>query len=1107
MRFGKCHGTTGCSSKACHRQSEYVVEDMPLFIDPNALPVYEGFYIAVYDPWLIFLSVIAAIVTSYGALRVSTGIQTTKRLSDRVVILGIGSGSLGGGIWSMHFVGMLAFSLPCGVNYDLVTTLVSMFPGVLAAGIALHIISRPTIHWRMILAGGLLLGLGIGTMHYTGMAALRMDAVLLYHPLRFALSIVVAVLLAAVALAIPFMGRRWLPTSSALPDLLGAVVMGGAISGMHYTAMGAAYFVQGSGTTITGDGLNPGVLAAVIVVVSGLVVGGVILGLVAYRYRDLSLTLSAANERLREISTAFDTTIESVMITGPDGKIRSVNPAFCRITGFSEPEVKGQNPRFLKSGLQSHEYYERMWFEITTKGHWQGEIWNRRKSGEVYPQWLTISTVKDKSEKVQSYVAVASDISAIKRSQEELNCLLYHNKAILNSAGEGIIGISNQGEVAFVNPAASAMLGWSETDMIGLNAHATIHHTHADGTPFPVAACPMAAVFADGKMRNVGNDFLWRKDGTGFPVEYTVAPVINSGLIDGTVVVFRDTTERQRNESKMKLAAWVFEFSPEGIVIVDRRRHILTANHAFLAAFNYTMEDLEGRRPTFLFSGATDRPHQRQFLRTLGERGTWEAEVVAVRKTGAIFPAWLKISAFRGTDGCVSHYVGAISDMSEAKSAQEQIEYLSRYDPLTALPNMVMMKNYFDMARDSSAQSGNSMALIYCDLDNFKHINDTLGHNSGDDLLKEIANRLKGCVAIGTGDIVCRSGGDEFVILLIDVPDWEAVNASIYAMRAVVSVPVQLGRHPISVTASIGISRYPEDGQTFDLLLQKADAAAYHAKKAGRNTARLFEATMIDHATERLTMKNDLRLAIERNEFLIHYQPLVDLESRRIVGAEALLRWQSPEHGFVPPVRFIPIAEESGLIVPIGEWVLRQVCCQGKIWRDAGYPDLRLAVNISAIQLHGPNFVDDVKNLVANSGFPPGWLELELTESVLISEADHTINIINELKEFGIKFAIDDFGTGYSCLSYLHNIMADKLKIDRSFVKDLGCKIGADTIITTIINMANTMGMTTLAEGVETEEQAYLLRQYGCKDVQGYFFGRPVPTKQFSQMIDERRAA
>jgi EAL domain-containing protein (putative c-di-GMP-specific phosphodiesterase class I) len=372
-------------------------------------------------------------------------------------------------------------------------------------------------------------------------------------------------------------------------------------------------------------------------------------------------------------------------------------------------------------------------------------------------------------------------------------------------------------------------------------------------------------------------------------------------------------------------------------------------------------------------------------------------------------------------------------------------------------------------------------------------------------LLRELANRLKGCVAIGTGDIVCRVGGDQFLILLVDVPTWEAVYASIYAMRAVVSVSVQLGRHPVSVTASFGISRYPDDGQTFELLFQK-DAAVYHAKQAGRNTARQFEPAMFDYATERLTLKNGLRLALERDEFIIHYQPLVDLISGRIIGAEALLRWQSPEHGMIPPGRFIPIAEETGLIVPIGQWVLRQVCRQGRAWRDGGFLNLRLAVNISVIQLHSPGFVEMVIQEVADSGLPPEWLELELTESVLISEVDHTLDVINQLKRLGIGIAIDDFGTGYSCLAYLHKLKTDKLKIDRSFVMDMAADAESDAIVTTIIEMARTLNMTTLAEGVETAEQAERLKRYGCKEVQGYLFGHPVAADQFGRLMGDQQA-
>ena len=575
------------------------------------------------------------------------------------------------------------------------------------------------------------------------------------------------------------------------------------------------------------------------------------------------------------------------------------------------------------------------------------------------------------------------------------------------------------------------------------------------------------------------------------------------GEVEAREAMSAERQARRETEQRLlrsaELAARVFESSPDGIVITDRRFRILSANPAFLALFRYAMPETRGRNPGFLLSNPADRMPLRQALRALHVHGSWEDEAVAVRKGGDIFPVWLRITADRDAAGRADHYIGIVSDMTEARSAQDRIDYLSRYDILTALPNIRMMRDYFDMATRAPAPKG--MALVVGNLDNFKHINDTLGHAAGDELLREIAKRLKGCVAIGTGDVVSRNAGDEFLILLVDAPTQESVNASVYAMRAVVSVPMQLGKQSVSVTASFGISRYPDDGDAFDTLFRKADAALYHAKQAGRNTSRHFLPSMIDHASERLALKNGLRLAIDRDEFALHYQPLVDLASGRIVGGEALLRWQTPEHGSVSPVRFIPIAEETGMIVPIGQWVLRQVCRQGRAWMDGGVGNMRLAVNISVIQLHSPDFVDSLRHVIAESGLPPEWLELELTESVLITEVGRTLDIIAELKRLGIRIAIDDFGTGYSCLAYLQRMKTDKLKIDRSFVAGLGNDAESGAIVTAIIEMARTLRMSTLAEGVETEQQAELLRQYGCKEVQGYFFGRPVPAERFGRLI------
>ncbi|MEI6556985.1 MAG: EAL domain-containing protein [Rhodospirillaceae bacterium] len=1068
------------------------------FIQPSVAADSGGLYLPVYNPSLVALSVAMAVFASYAALRVSLGIAAAGRPLERLSLLAAAAVSLGLGTWAMHFIGMLAFSLPCGVRYDLTTTLASMLPVILAGGVAFHLISRPACGWPRIAVAGAVLGAGIGIMHFSGMAALRMAAALRYDLSLFLLSLLAATLLAILSLGVAVIARRRLAARSTIPDLLGALAMGAAISGTHYTAMTAAVFLRLEGTAISAEGVHRGLLAAVIVSATGLLIGALLLGSLAHRYHGLARIFSTANQRLRQISMAFDTTIESVTITDADGAILSVNPAFTRITGYTESEVRGRNPRFLKSGLQDHGYYERMWQELGRTGHWQGEIWNRRKSGELYPQWLAISAVRDEAGAVQSYVAVASDISSIKRNQDDLNRLLRQNQTILDSAGEGILGIGARGEVVFVNPAALAMLGWTQGDLIGRNAHALLHHSRADGGAYPDALCPVAAVLAGGQACKVGNDYFWRRDGSGFAVDYTVTPATADA---GAVVVFRDITERQRNESRVRLAARVFESSPDGIVITDRRHRILSVNHAFLTAFHTTAEDLIGHRPDSLFSGGVGRAQLRQALKALACHGSWETEAVAVRRNGDIFPASVRVSADHNPDGGLSHYVAIVSDLSQEKSAEDRIDYLSRYDALTGLPNLRMLKDYFEIARGSAGHSGNGMALVLCNLDNFKHINDTLGHAAGDEMLREIAKRLKGCIAIGTGDIVCRTGGDEFLVLLVDVPAEEAIHASIYAMRAVVSVPVQLGRYPVSLTASFGISRYPDDGKSFDLLFQKADAAIYHAKQNGRNTTRQFEASMIAYATERLTLKNDLRTAIERDEFSIHYQPLIDLSSGVIIGAEALLRWLSPDHGQVPPTRFIPIAEESGLIVPMGLWVLREVCRQGRLWREAGFPDLRLAVNISAIQLHSPNFVDTVRELITESGMPSEWLELELTESVLIAEGNQTLDVINDLKRLGVRLAIDDFGTGYSCLSYLHKLKTDKLKIDRSFVSGLTINPDSDAIVTTILQMAETMNMITLAEGVETAAQANFLKNKNCQECQGYLFGRPVPAVEFGQLV------
>jgi diguanylate cyclase (GGDEF)-like protein/PAS domain S-box-containing protein len=692
-------------------------------------------------------------------------------------------------------------------------------------------------------------------------------------------------------------------------------------------------------------------------------------------------------------------------------------------------------------------------------------------------------------------------------SEHRIRDLLQNTQAILGSAGEGILGIDRKGAIAFANPAAAGMLGWSEDQLVGQPLQGLLGTAGPDGRGLAAESSPFGRVLVDGVRRQSQEECFRRRDGADFAVEYTVAPVCHADIISGAVIVFRDVTDRQLRENQLRLAAKVFEASHDATLITDQKWRILSINPAVTGTAGFGPEDLLGRTPASLLPTDPDRGFFRGIRAALRGSGVWEGEVFARRLSGDIFPAWVSVTLVRDSRGRVTNHIVIFTDMTETTSAAEKIDYLSRYDHLTSLPNQSLLKDYFEMARGAAERSGSGMALICCNIDNFKMINDTLGHSAGDEVLREIAKRLKGCIAIGTGDIVSRQGGDEFLILLADVPAREAVDASIYAIRAVASVPIQVGGDQVSVTVSLGISLYPEEGDSFDLLFQKADAAVYHAKRGGRNIARYFLPTMIDHATERMVLKNDLRKALERNELVVHYQPVIELASGRIIGAEALLRWQSAVHGFLMPGRFIPIAEESGLIVPIGLWALGEVCRQNTLWRQQGLPPLRLAVNISAIQLKIEGFAESVERVVRESGISADSLDIELTESVLISDTDRTLGVVGRLKDIGVSLSIDDFGTGYSCLAYLQRLRVDKLKIDRSFVTDLTTNSENRAIVTAILQIAKAMRLSTVAEGVETEQQAIDLRALGCQEAQGFYYSRAIPAEAFADMVRENEAS
>ncbi len=577
----------------------------------------------------------------------------------------------------------------------------------------------------------------------------------------------------------------------------------------------------------------------------------------------------------------------------------------------------------------------------------------------------------------------------------------------------------------------------------------------------------------------------------------------DNGERKGLVVVGRDITDIRFAEQELRIAAIAIE-SQEGIMITDASNHILRVNRAFTRLTGYSAEEVIGKTPAILKSGR----HNKDFYHTMWEKlipeKCWQGEVWDRRKNGEIYPKWLTISAVTDPTGQVTHYVGAFTDLSEHKEAEAAIHRLAFYDPLTDLPNRRLLNNHLELAMTVSADNRHYGALMMIDLDNFKAINDTKGHGIGDQLLIEVAQRLKACVR--QGDTLARLGGDEFVIMLenLNTEEDKAVTQAQGVGEKVlkaINQPYLLGGHKHYSSASIGISLFTNHDASSEEILKRADAAMYQAKNAGRNAMRFFDPDMQASLESRMTLESELHQALPQNQLQLHYQIQVD-SVRRVSGAEVLLRWEHPQQGLVAPNQFIQLAEESGLILPIGEWVLRTACMQLKEWaNDPLTKDLQLAVNVSPRQFRHPDFVNQLCKILVQTGAKATRLKLELTESLILHNVTEIIEKMETLKLLGIRFSMDDFGTGYSSLSYLKKLPLNQLKIDQSFVRDIIIDPSDAVIVQTIIGMANNLGLNVIAEGVETEEQRACLERLGCLAYQGYLFSKPVPLEEFEKLI------
>lgn len=580
-----------------------------------------------------------------------------------------------------------------------------------------------------------------------------------------------------------------------------------------------------------------------------------------------------------------------------------------------------------------------------------------------------------------------------------------------------------------------------------------------------------------------------------FELSYRIA------ILDGRhfgVMVGRDITERKcHHEMVTALLAEkeaLLDNALVGIALVKQRRFV-SCNRRLEEILGYPADKIVGQSTRLLYSSE-------EAFATFGDDAyrcfaagqSYTATLMLARSDGSTF--WAELAG-RSIDASNPHdgSIWIVSDVTDRKLAEAKAEFLSNYDPLTRLPNQLLLKDRLQQAIAFSNRSGTKVALIVVDLDRFKTINDILGHSVGNQLLVDVAGRLSSCMR--ATDTVSRQGGDEFLLLLTNLAEPDAVVTFLGQLVAKMLEPFVIEGKELTTSISAGVAIYPEDGADFETLLKKADMAMYRAKEAGRNTYRFFNEDMNDGAIEQITLQAGLRRAIENQQFVLHYQPQIEVSSGALIGAEALVRWQHPDLGLVSPGRFIPVAEETGLIVEIGDWVLREACLEVARWRQAGMHEPVVAVNLSALQFKRGNIEQSVAHALEASGVDPSMLELELTESILIRDTDNVLATVKRLKLMGIKLSIDDFGTGYSSLSYLKRFEVDKLKIDQSFIRDLATDPEDAAIVRAIIQMARSLGLRTIAEGVENKQVFDYLRLYHCDETQGYYHGRPMPAQDF----------
>ena len=804
----------------------------------------------------------------------------------------------------------------------------------------------------------------------------------------------------------------------------------------------------------------------------------------------------ASEETLRRLASIVELSEDAITVINTDGVITTWNPAAERMYGHTKAEAIGRDLSLIvppERKAEKHAIIERV---VGGRAIKTLETQRLTKAGHLIDVSLSATAIEDGSGRIAGVATISRDITLRKRSEEQLRL----QSTALESAANGIVITDRVGTIIWVNDAVTTMTGYSKEELLGKNPRVL-----KSGNQPESYYADLWSTISSGKVWH-GEVVNKRKDGTTYTEEMTITPITQQGGDTTTthfIAIKQDITGRKQAEELLrqreamlnatgemaKIGGWELDLSTNELTWTREVYRIHEVDEGFVPNVERAIE----------FYTPECRPLIEQAVKgaiEYGEPFDLELQIETAKNKRL----WVKaLGQSRTLNAGTRTLFGTFQDITERKQSEEHVQYLAYYDALTGLPNRTLLADRLLKALATASRQKDKVALLFLDLDRFKSINDSFGHTFGDLVLQDVATRLEGRTR--KQDTVARLGGDEFLIVLNSVKDISDVAVAAKRFMDAMAAEFVVQGHSLGITCSLGVSIFPEHGTDVESLLKHADAAMYSAKENGRNSFQFFSEEMTAQVVERLTLENSLRPALEKKQLFLVYQPQMDLATGKIIGLEALLRWQHPELGLVPPDKFIRIAENSGLILPIGEWVLRTACSQARKWQDEGFPAVRVAVNVSAVQFRQPDFCAIVSRVLHETGLAPQYLELELTESLLLSSADMTLPVIHELSALGVTLAIDDFGTGYSNFGYLRQFRVSRLKIDRSFINNVAVDPDDAAIANAIISMAKSMSLKVIAEGVENEAQMSFLRVHLCDEIQGYYFSKPLTVDKVAEKL------